>query len=99
MRFDPVDAIKRVKEIKRYEHPQLGTIEYVLPTVAEQMEFSKLENDEEGMKNLLFVMLSPPNPELRLDDLMSMDGKTFKALGDFVLDVLDFRDGTESASI
>lgn len=93
MRFDPKAATK--KEVRIFEHDVLGTIEYVLPTVNEQISMSKMA-DSDGVKMLVFTMLSPCNPDLLLSDMDDMDSLTFKHLSDFVAKVLDFRGETKN---
>jgi len=95
MRFDPKAAANSAKDIRTFEDEVLGTIEFVLPSIGEQIELSKLPA-EEGVKRLIFLMLSPCNPDLLMTDIEKIDAVTFKHLSDFVAKSLDFRPETKN---
>lgn len=95
-RFDPKSIADNVKSRKTFEHETLGAIEYVMPTVDELAVCMKKEDNEQSVKDLLFIMLSPCNPTLMMEDIGKFDPVTFKALSEFVMKVLDFRVETKN---
>lgn len=90
MRFDPKKCSESAKDIRKFEHPILGTIEYVLPTIGEQLNLAKLP-EEDGVKGLLFLMLAPCSPDLLLSDIDNLDSVTFQHLSAFIATALNFR--------
>lgn len=98
-RFDLAELISKPREIRKFEHPTFGTIEYVLPTIKEQFDCYKTEDHEDGIKSLLYIMLSPANPTVSKDDYLSLNGEQLEDLYyNFIMKVLDFRGKIKSES-
>jgi len=92
IRFNPKALAAKADELRSFDDPVLGLVEYKLLTAAEMMviERQELPVDMLGLK-ATHMMISKAHPEITEEDLTAMDSKTFGRLLERLIDEAGFR--------
>jgi hypothetical protein len=71
--FNPKELVKQAKEVRELYDEDLGTIRYKLLTYAQLNEIVEKHTDNKDRSmQLLFMMLSPANKDLKVEDIKAM---------------------------
>ena len=92
IRFNPKALAAKADELRSFDDPVLGRVEYKLLTAAEMMVLERMElpQDTFGLKAAV-MMITKACPEITEGDLTAMDSPTFGRLLERLIDEAGFR--------
>jgi predicted nucleic acid-binding OB-fold protein len=92
IRFNPKALAARANELRSFDDPELGLVEFKLLTGAEMMVLERqgLPQDTLGLK-ASHMMISKVHPEITEEDLTAMDAKLLAHLLERLVDEAGFR--------
>ena len=97
-RFNPKALAARANEVRSFDDPELGLVEFKLLTGAEMMvlERQELPADTLGLK-AAYMMISKAHPEITEEDLTAMDASLFAHLLKRLMEEAGFQEVTKHA--